>query len=300
MLLGRPELHEPDDGTWATGERRLEVLGPLAKAERTSAAAVDAAARELGIERAQCYRLLRRLRADLTVTSLLPRPSGRPTGLRLLSAEVEAVIGAAIQEFYLSRRCPTLADLMRDVGRRCAAAGVPTPSRKAVMRRLRAFDQQEVLRRRKGADHARRKLGRIVGHLSEEHPLGLVQIDHTLADVIVVASSDRQPLQRPWLTLAIDVATRVVSGFHLSLQPPSALSVALALSQVVLPKDEYLRGRGVSLPWPVSGLPARLHLDNAREFRSQALRRGVAQYCGSAWNKDPAEGVIGVQTGPPW
>jgi hypothetical protein len=22
--------------------------------------------------------------------------------------------------------------------------------------------------------------------------------------------------------------------------------------------------------------------------------------CGSAWNKDPAEGVIGVQTGPPW
>jgi putative transposase len=204
----------------------------LARAERTSAAAVDAAARELGIERAQCYRLLRRLRADLTVTSLLPRPSGRPAGLRLLGGEVETVVDAAIQEFYLSRRCPTPADLMRDVGRRCAAAGVPTPSRKAVIRRLRAIDQQEVLRRRKGADHARRKLGRVVGRLSEEHPLGLVQIDHTLADVIVVASSDRQPLQRPWLTLAIDVATRVVAGFHLSLQPPSALSVALALSQV--------------------------------------------------------------------
>lgn len=213
ILLGRPELHEPDDRTWATGERRLEVLGPLARAERTSTAAVDAAARELGIERAHCYRLLRRLRADLTVTSLLPRPSGRPTGLRLLSAEVEAVIGAAIQESYLSRRCPTPADLMREVGRRCAAAGVPTPSRKAVMLRLRALDQQEVLRRRKGAGHARRRLGRIVGHLSEEHPLGLVQIDHTLADVVVVASSDRQPLQRPWLTLAIDVATRVVTGF---------------------------------------------------------------------------------------
>lgn len=81
------------------------------------------------------------------------------------------------------------------------------------MLRLRALDQQEVLRRRKGAGHARRRLGRIVGHLSEEHPLGLVQIDHTLADVVVVASSDRQPLQRPWLTLAIDVATRVVTGF---------------------------------------------------------------------------------------
>lgn len=54
--------------------------------------------------------------------------------------------------------------------------------------------------------------------------------------------------------------------------------MALTLSQAVLPKDEYPRGRGVSLPWPVSGLPARLHLDNAKEFRSPALRRGVAQY----------------------
>jgi hypothetical protein len=25
-----------------------------------------------------------------------------------------------------------------------------------------------------------------------------------------------------------------------------------------------------------------------------------ASSCGSAWNKDPAEGVIGVQTGPLW
>ncbi len=74
------------------------------------------------------------------------------------------------------------------------------------MLRLRALDQREVLRRRKGASHARRKLGRIVGRLSEEYPLGLVQVDHTLADVIAVASTDRQPLQRPWLTLAIDIA----------------------------------------------------------------------------------------------
>lgn len=143
---------------------------------------------------------------------------------------------------------------------------------------MAALDPREALSRRKGARHAQRKLARIVGHLTEEQPLGLVQVDHTLADVTVVSAIDRQPLERPWLTLAIDVATRMVAGFHLSLEPPSAPSVALALSRTVLPKEAYLRDRGVDLPWPVSGLPQRLHLNNAKEFRSAALRRGTAQY----------------------
>jgi putative transposase len=70
----------------------------------------------------------------------------------------------------------------------------------------------------------------------------------------------------------------MVAGFYVSLDPPSALSVALTLSRSVLPKDAYLQARGVDLTWPVSGLPRILHLDNAKEFRSVALRRGVAQY----------------------
>ncbi|ATR19596.1 hypothetical protein CTJ15_04370 (plasmid) [Roseomonas sp. FDAARGOS_362] len=64
-----------------------------------------------------------------------------------------------------------------------------------------------------------------------------MQVDHTLADIMVVSAIDRRPLDRPWLTLAIDVATRVVTGFHLSLEPPSALGVALvnATRELVLP-----------------------------------------------------------------
>jgi hypothetical protein len=36
--------------------------------------------------------------------------------------------------------------------------------------------------------------------------------------------------------------------------------MALALSRTVLPKEMYLSGRSVHLPWPVSGLPQHLHL----------------------------------------
>jgi putative transposase len=44
-------------------------------------------------------------------------------------------------------------------------------------------------------------------------PLEVVQIDHTLVDVVVVDELERLPLGRPWLTLAIDVASRMVNGF---------------------------------------------------------------------------------------
>ena len=88
------------------------MLTPLARTKWSTAGEVDAAARKLGIERAQCYRLLRRLRGP-TVMALLPGPSGRCAGVRLLNKAVEA-----IDEFYLRPNCPTLADLVREIGRR--------------------------------------------------------------------------------------------------------------------------------------------------------------------------------------
>ncbi|WP_377082701.1 Mu transposase C-terminal domain-containing protein [Roseomonas xinghualingensis] len=254
------------------------MLAPLAAVERTTRAEVEAAARDLGIGRAYCYRLLRRLRAERTVTAVLPRSRGRRVGARILGNDIERIIGEAIDEFYLDRQRPSVAVLVREIARRCAERGLTAPSYKAVAPRVRALDRREVVRRREGAAAARSRLGLIVGRLSEDKPLGLVQIDHTLADVFVVSQQDRRVLCRPWLTLAIDVATRMVAGFYLSLDPPSALSVSMVLSQAVLPKGEYLQGREVDLAWPVSGLPARLHLDNAKEFRAQALRRGAAQY----------------------
>ena len=94
----------------------------------------------------------------------------------------------------------------------------------------------------------------------------------------MVDSVTRQPIQRPWLTLAIDVYSRCVAGFHLSLEPPSATSVALCIAHAVLPKEPWLAQRKIEETWPVQGLMTRLHLDNAKEFHSEALRRGCEQY----------------------
>ena len=77
---------------------------------------------------------------------------------------------------------------------------------------------------------------------------------------------------------AIDVATRVIVGFYVSLEAPSSTSVALCLTQAVLPKESWLAQRGLDCSWPVWGLPRALHSDNGADFTAAALRRGCAMH----------------------
>ena len=272
------DLHDYDTRVWALGQQRLKVVAALATAERTDKKSIEAAAWELGISRAYCYRLLRRYHENPSVTRLMPQSRGRVSGCRFLNPAVDAVVEAAINEFYLTPERPTIAGLVQEVARRCARKSLKAPTYKAVLARVRGRKIWDVLKKREGAARARAVTARVAGHLASDGPFALVQIDHTLTDVIVVAEGSRLPIGRPWLTLAIDVATRAVAGFYLSLERPSALAVALVLTHVVLSKDRYLRGRGVDVAWPMYGVPDRVHLDNAKEFHSQALARGVQQY----------------------
>lgn len=265
------------------------MIGALAAAGPTEREAVTAAARELGIKTAYCYRLLRRYLDEPTVTKLMPRTRGRRVGTRVLDPAVNVLIEEAIDEFYLSPERPTIASLVREVARRCSVSSLSAPTYKAVLARVQSRSVRDLLMKREGISSARAKTTRIVGQLTVEEPLGLVQIDHTLADVIVVAEGSRLPIGRPWLTLAIDVASRMVAGFYLSLERPAALAVAMVVNHSVLPKDKYLRGRRVDIEWPISGIPNTIHLDNAKEFHSQALARGVQQYGIDIQYRPPAQ-----------
>ena len=86
------------------------------------------------------------------------------------------------------------------------------------------------------------------------------------------------PWKRPWLSVALDVATRCVVGFSLSMERPNAGSVALLLTRVALPKAGWLQTLAADIDWPMHGIPAVLHMDNAAEFRGKALRSGASQY----------------------
>lgn len=188
------------------------------------------------------------------------------------------MINAAIDDYYLTPQRPSVSALVIEIRRRCRVLSFPAPGRKAVRLRLARRPAPQITAKRAGRKAAHDRFGAAAGALDAPWPLSLVQIDHTLVDVIVVDSITREPIQRPWLTLAIDVHSRCVAGFHLSLEPPSATSVALCIAQAALSKASWLMAHNIEGEWPVQGVPERLHLDNAKEFHSEALRRGCDQY----------------------
>ena len=175
---------------------------------------------------------------------------------------------------------PPLAALFQEVRRRFAEHQLSAPNYRTVVRRVEGLDPRYVMAKRQGSKRAREKFGPVgVSTLRPDFPMDVVQIDHTLVDVMVVDREHRESIGRPWLTLAIDVASRAIVGFSVSLENPSALSVSLVLSHAVLPKTSWLADRELqTLDWPMAGLPRLIHVDNAKEFHSQALLRGCQEY----------------------
>ncbi|MBP6918806.1 MAG: DDE-type integrase/transposase/recombinase [Legionellaceae bacterium] len=106
----------------------------------------------------------------------------------------------------------------------------------------------------------------------------LVQIDHTPVDLIIVDEVTRRPIGRPYLTASIDNFSRCITGFCLTLEAPSAVSVGLCLVHSVIDKTAYLARLGVNGEWPIWGKPLVMYVDNAAAFHSEALRRGYAQH----------------------
>jgi putative transposase len=275
-----PAWHNALPADWELARQREAVIRPLAAQPSLTPVIVSETARTLNLRRSLVYQLVAHYRKRPQTSTLLLGQSGRPRGSRFLEPEREAIIQGAIQHYYLTRERPRIADLMREIGAVCQQRGLQSPNFRSVKRRLNNLDPSLVMKERMGGKAAASVFSP-VGVPSTRAPLlpmDLVQIDHTPMDVIVVDERDRLTIGRPWLSLAIDVATRTVPGFCVSLEPPSTITVALVLTHAVLPKDDWLADRQLRVPWPVAGLPEALHLDNAPEFHAESLTRAAQEY----------------------
>lgn len=278
---------------WAEAQRRARVIAPLAARPAVDRQTADEAAAQLGLSRRQIYTLVQRFRrGDGLVTDLAPRRSPGGKGLGRLGPAVEAILRQALQDFYLARPKRSEAALTREVARRCRQAGVRPPARNTIRTRVEGLDPVVVTRRREG-DQAVRPLEAAAGVAPQpQRPLDLVQIDHTPIDLIVV-DEVAEPIGRPYLTLAIDVFSRCVVGMVVTLEAPSATSVGLCLAHAVTDKRPWLERLGIEADWPMTGMPRAIHLDNASEFHSEALRRGCEQYGIARHYRPPGEPHFG-------
>lgn len=267
------------EAAWQEARRREAAIRPLAAMAVVPAALADAAAMSLGLSQRSIYAMVRRYRVSGgLLTSLARRPPSGGKEKGRLPAATERLIADAVADLYLTKQRLRVAAVIEAVNRRCAASGIKPPSSKAVRSRIQALGARAATTKRYGREAARR-LDPVTGAFpAAPGPLDVVQIDHTPVDLIIVDEVSRRPIGRPFLTAAVDTYSRCIAGFCLTLEAPSATSVGLCLSHAILDKDEYLARLGVEGAWPIWGKPGTIHVDNAAEFHSEALRRGCEQH----------------------
>ena len=235
-----------------------------------------AAGKLLGVDVSTFYRLRKRYLIDPVSSSLRPRNPGPASGYRRLPVDAEAIIEAVLSQWLPRQRrlAHPMRDVTMEVRRMCKQAGIAPVSRSTVARRWQTSREQQAL-----ALASEPGAAIPPGHLVATKPMELVQIDHTQADIFVVDEGTRKAIGRPWVSVAIDVASRVVLGFYLAMARPNSATVALLLTRVAMPKAAWLASLGLAdVDWPMSALPDTLHLDNAAEFKSRALRSGCREY----------------------
>lgn len=264
------------DQNWKEAEFRARVLAELP--EQLTEGDVSWAMRQLDVSRATVFRLAKQFRDDARTSALLPNASGPKPGMQPMEPAIEAIVAHHFKAFYATRRKPTKTRFWREVAADCKAKGLAPPSIRRLGRWLDLKDQAKLMARREGKDKAERRHLATPGTLTAARPLDIVQIDHTKADVTVVDPVTRRPLGRPTLTVAIDVNSRMVLGFHLSLEPPSLLSVALCLTHAVMDKSHWLAARGINTDWPAHGIPKAIYVDNGAEFHARAFGLACTEY----------------------
>jgi putative transposase len=238
--------------------------------ERRTSAKIEAVAKSLGIGRSTVYNALARYDLSGNIDDLPPptRPGGR--GKSRLNPKAEKIIQDAIEELLLTRRQHQPKLFLEDVERRLAKAGFQV-SVSTLRDRLAKIPEHKWKARRQGYDAAKAEEAHRGFAPTGTRPLETVQIDHWKMDIEILSEDRQTVIGRVWLTLAIDLYTRVIWGWHLSLEVPSFASLGYCMVRGMTQKNSYLESLGLQLEMPFWGCPEELHLDNAGEFRGNSL-----------------------------
>ena len=233
---------------------------------------IEAHAQKIGVHFTTLYRWLRKYKSTGTLTGLLPKPSGRKKGETRLDFMTEDVMQEVINNYYLTKQRPSVQSVIIKINIACKNRGISAPSKNTIRNRIHKLTEYDVLKKQGNRSTARTKFEPVPGKFKTDYPMQLIQIDHTPVDLILVDDDTREPIGRPFITTAIDVYSRMIAGYYLTLSPPSSTSVALCITNTVLPKDKTLLELDIDAEWNVWGFPETIHVDNGADFRAEALR----------------------------
>jgi putative transposase len=266
------------DADWAEASRRAHALNPLRGKRRCTGVELAEAAETLGLSIPRAYELLRAYRKSGDTSALLPQHPGTKSGTTRLDPECEAIISRCIHESILTRTKVSLRRLLLDIEAACSAANVPRPSLGAVRARVKKLDRKVVTVAQHGQKAADDQFRPVRGQFDAEQALEKTQIDHTPVDMIIVDDVMRLPLGRPWISLSIDIASRDIPSFYVSLAHPSRTSVAMTMALMATDIGQIFALPEHMLASSCQGIPDLVHFDNAKEFHANSMQYGCAKH----------------------
>jgi len=173
------------------------------------------------------YRTAQRWVAQYRLSGLVAlarKKRGDRGGRRAVSAKVKEVIeGLALQKPPLP-----IATLYRQVQRLAPDLGEKTPSYGTVFNIVRGLPV-DLLTLAHDGTKAYSETFELIHRREADGPNAIWQADHTPLDILLVRPNGE--IANPWLTVVIDDYSRVVAGYYLTFEDPSALNTSLALRQ---------------------------------------------------------------------
>ncbi|MGV1098511.1 Mu transposase C-terminal domain-containing protein [Thiovibrio sp. JS02] len=274
-----PPPDEMSDENLAVARKRFEIIAPVLGEGRTRKQ-VEQRASVYRVGASTIYRWIKRYLATQQLSALSPSFDLRGgKGKSRLDPAAEAIVQKVIEDCYLTRQRKDGTEICREVAMRCKSAGVRVPHANTIRNRITALPDKEVVKRREGSRKSSRIFSSVEGTFPDgKYPLDAIQIDHTILDIMLVDEVHRKPIGRPYITLAMDVSSRFVYGFYLSLDRPGFFAVGQALAMGILPKDPLLKRLGVDGAWEIFGLPKAIFADNAGEFRGEDIKAFCEEY----------------------
>ena len=273
-------IHEDiPESYWEEAKKRLEIISILLE-KKTTKQEINEIAIKNNLHCSTIYRWISQYKENNLLSSLLPKHISKGAkGTLRTQEETELIIQKSINDLYLSQQKFSARKVYFDIVRKCKNARIAPPSENTVRNRISQIEEKRKIKYRESAILADRKYRNTDGMFPEgKYPLDFIQIDHTPMDIDIVDEVHRKSIGRPYLTLAIDVYSRMITAFYISLDEPSYFSVSQCISQSILTKEKYLREIGVEGEWNVYGIPRAFGIDNAQEFRSKDLQRVCEEY----------------------
>jgi putative transposase len=151
-------------------------------------------------------------------------------------------------------------------------------SERSFYNRIQKMPQEELMVARLGREAARHHFRMIKGHLPSEHPLDVVEIDHTPLNVFVVDDLSLLPLGRAWLTVIKDRHTGVLLGFYISFQKTGLESIFGCIKHSLVSHHlAYELWPDIVNPWPAFGRGDRYLSDRGPDFISPRYRTAIIE-----------------------